>query len=244
MPPEKRKMFLLYARRPAFVYRVKLAQERITEWLSLAKNPYIAFSTGKDSTCILDLVRTQAKETPAVYFDANCAYPESETLLAEIENLIQFPTDEPLLDSLARLGLRTPLDDTMETLVYRPAKRLIARYRFDGMCYGLRAEENEGRRKHAQSHGAVFYLKRDGVTACQPIHDWTYNDVWAYIVTRNLAYCGVYDKLWDLPIDDQRVCYWACTVKRRYGRLSWLKQHYPELFNRFVARLPEIRDYV
>lgn len=244
MPPEKRKLFLLHAQRKGFQRKVDMARERVREWLGHVSNPYVAFSTGKDSTCILSLVREQRAETPAVYFDADCAYPESVSLLGQITNLIKFLTDEPFLDSLVRLGLRTPFDDTMQTLVYGPVKRLMAQYEFDGMCYGLRAEEASGRRKHALSRGAVFWHKRDSVWACMPVWDWVYQDVWAYIVTNSLSYCGVYDKLWDLPIINQRICYWAAGPPRQWGRFSWLKQHYPELFNRLAEMLPEVREYL
>jgi len=133
----------------------------------------------------------------------------------------------------------------MRTTVWNPIKRLVAEYGFDGVCYGLRAEENPATRGQlARYRGAVFQYKRDGLWACQPIHDWTYNDVWAYIVTEKLPYCGVYDRMWDMPEEDQRLSYWAGETKRRWGRWAWLKRNYPDLFNRFAAEFPEARNYV
>jgi len=228
---------------------VEQAHRRIAYWLTKVKKPYIAFSTGKDSTCILHLVREQTSDVLAVYFDADCAYPESKKMLARMENVLCFAADEPLLTTFERFG---GFDgglvlerETMRTTVWGPVKRLVEHYGFDGVAYGLRAEENPGTRgKLARYRGSVFQYKRDGLWACQPIYDWEYNDVWAFIVSSGLEYCGVYDKLWDAPEEDQRLSYWAGETKRRWGRWAWLKRNYPELFNKFAARFADARAFI
>lgn len=246
MPVLLKKQFELHARLAGFQRRLSAARQRIADWLPRVQNPYIAFSGGKDSTCILSLVREQRPQTHAVYIDADCAFPEISQLLAVTPNLIKIPASEPFLDTLARFGLdNTELEkETMRTTVYQPIKSLITEFGFDGVCYGLRAEESYGRRKHAQAHGAIFRYKRDGLWGCQPIYDWEYEDVWAFIVSRNLPYAGTYDKLWDAPKEDQRVSYWAGETKRRWGRFAWLKRNYPDLFNQLAVRIPEVRAYV
>jgi 3'-phosphoadenosine 5'-phosphosulfate sulfotransferase (PAPS reductase)/FAD synthetase len=243
-----RMRFGLYGKLRIHKWRVEQARRRITDWLKMVERPYIAFSTGKDSTCVLRLVREQAPETPAVYFDADCSFPESAAMLAETDNIIVYPALEPLLDTFRRFGGfegGPELErETMRTTVWEPIKRLLKEFDFDGCAYGLRAEESHGRATHAQVRGAVFQYKRDGLWGCQPIHDWTYDDVWAFIVSENLDYCGVYDKMWDMPEDDQRLSYWAGETKRRWGRWAFLKRNYPSLFNRFATEFPEVREYV
>lgn len=240
--------FHLYAKLRLHRWRIIQARNRIAEWLEKVSNPYIAFSTGKDSTCILHLVREQAPKMPAVYFDADCAFPESKEMLTRTENVIVYPALEPLLKTFKRFGGfggGAELErETMHTTVYEPIKRLIAEYGFDGVAYGLRAEESHGRAMHARARGAVFQYKRDGLWACQPIHDWLYDDVWAFIVTNDLPHCGVYDKMWDMPQEDQRLSYWAGETKRRWGRWAFLKRNYPDLFNHFAAEFPEVRNFV
>jgi len=245
---EVKERFLLYAQLKQHQYAVERARDRVAEWLKLVGNPYVAFSTGKDSTCVLSLVKEQAKSIPAVYFDADCSFPESRGMLAEMENIIIFPTIEPLLETFKRFGgfdAGPELErETMRTTVWEPVKRLIAQYNFDGVAYGLRAEENHGREMHAKYRGSIFQYRRDGLWGCQPIHDWAYCDVWAYIFSNNVPYCGVYDKMWDMPEEDQRLSYWAGETKRRWGRWAWLKRNYPDLFNHFAAEFPEVRAYV
>jgi phosphoadenosine phosphosulfate reductase len=247
MPEILQLQFRLYARRPVFGHRVKLAQARVTDWLTRVKNPYVAFSTGKDSTCCLHLVRMISSDVPAVYFDAASSFPESREMLANTPTLIMYQTDEPILQTLARHGLeggKSLERATMQTTVWGPIKRLISEYGFDGVCYGLRGAESYQRKIHGLSRGSIFQYKRDGIWGCQPIWDWTYDDVWAYILDNEIQYCGTYDRLWDMPREDQRLSYWAGETKRRHGRYAWLKRNYPELFNKLACAIPEVRHYV
>lgn len=240
--------FNLHARLHSYQWRVENAKRRIADWLDRVSHPYVAFSTGKDSTVTLHLVRSFAPDVPAVYFDADCSFPESTETLRQTENVIVFPALEPLLDTFERFGGfdgGAALErETMRTTVWEPIERLVAQYHFDGVAYGLRAEESQGRAMHAKFRGAVFQYKRDGLWGCQPIHDWMYDDVWAYIVSNDIPYCGVYDRMWDMPEANQRLSYWAGSTKRRWGRWAWLKRNYPELFNRFATRFPEARNYI
>lgn len=246
MPELHRKRFELYARLDIHKRKVTQSQERVTKWLKLVSRPYIAFSGGKDSTCVLALVREQA-DIPAVYIDAECCFPEVRQLIDATPNTIDFPAVEPFLDTLARFGMDSgaPLDKaTMRSTVYEPIKQMIEQYGFDGVAYGLRADECRNRAMHAYKRGAIFQYKRDGLWGCQPIWDWSYNNVWAFIVSNSLPYSGTYDLMWDAPIEDQRVSYWAGETKRRYGRWAWLKRNYPDLFAQLCKRIPEAAGYV
>lgn len=247
MPPEKQLRFELHARTAGFGRRLERARQRIGDWMRLVESPYIAFSTGKDSTIILSLVREQLPDAPAVYLDADSTFPESREMLARTENLVCFAADEPILDTLARHGLDGGADldrATMQSTVWGPISRLVAEYGFDGVALGLRADESYGRRMNAYVRGSIYQYRRDGLWACQPLWDWSYNDVWAAIVALDLDYCGVYDRMWDMPEEDQRLSYWAGETKRRWGRYAWLRRNYPELFNELAARIPEARAYV
>lgn len=238
--------FLAHARSKLHARRVKAATERVSDWLSRVQNPYIAFSTGKDSTCVRHLVHAQAPDTPSVYFDADCAFPESKAMLEGAPNLIVYQTEEPLLVTLRKHGIDgwDSLDRaTMQSTVWKPIERLIAEYGFDGVALGLRADESRHRRVHAFTRGAVYQYKRDGLWGCQPIFDWSYDDVWAYIVTNKIPYCGVYDKQWEMPEADQRISYWAGETNRQLGRYAWLRRNYPELYARLVEILPEAGRY-
>jgi 3'-phosphoadenosine 5'-phosphosulfate sulfotransferase (PAPS reductase)/FAD synthetase len=114
----------------------------------------------------------------------------------------------------------------------------------DGAAYGLRMDESKGRRLNGLVRGGIFWTDRYAVWMCQPVFRWSYNDVWAYITSNDIAYAKTYDKMWEMPESDQRVSYWAGETYRRFGRYAWLKRHYPGLWNKFVTRFPEARGYV
>lgn len=242
----------LHARLPGFERRVEKARILVSEALSKMENPYIAFSTGKDSVAMAHLVWQQNPDVLAVYFDADCAFPESKELLGRYEAagrpIISWPC-EPFLETLKRVG--GPASDkceaeTMRSTVYRPIKSLLAEYHFDGVFLGLRSEESYGRRKLAEIRGQLFWQKRDALWECLPIARWSFLDVWAYIISQGIDCCAVYDRLMELgvPPEDCRLSYWAGETKRRWGRWAILKQGWPELFNRFAAEFPEVRGYV
>ena len=242
----------LHGKLKGFSYRVRHAQEIIAEMLEKSERPYIAFSTGKDSTVMAYLVWEQAPSVPAVYFDADCAFPESKAMLARYEAggrpIIRWPC-ERFFDTLHRVGGPTSdrcENETMRSTVYRPIKSLLAEYHFDGAFIGLRSEESYGRRKLAEVRGSLFWQKRDGLWECLPVANFTYLDVWAYIVINGVDYCAVYDRQMELGLnpEDCRLSYWAGETKRRWGRWAFLKRNYPELFNQFAAEFPEVRAYV
>lgn len=246
IPDSYRTRFELHARLATFARRVSLARERVAEWLSLCERPYVSFSTGKDSVCVLALVREVAPKTPAVYWDAECGFPETYELLERTPDCRKFATDEPMLETLRRCGLRggEVETETMRTTVWNPVRRFLKESGCDGAAYGLRAEESRGRRMNALARGGVFYAKQYGVWMCQPVWDWSYADVWAFIVTRGLDYCKTYDQMWDMPEREQRISYWAGETNREWGRFAWLKRNYPQLWNRLVEAVPEASTYV
>lgn len=246
MPPLTRERFLLYSRLGEHRARVRRSLAHIEEWLTLAQRPYISLSGGKDSTCVLHLVRSIAPEVPAVYWDADCAFPEVSELIDATPNCVRYKTDEPFLDTLARFGAHGGSDlenETMRTTVYGPVKRWIAETQSDGCAYGLRQEESRGRRMLGRTRGVVFFSAQYQVWMCQPVTHWTYNDVWAYIVSNDVPYAGTYDRMWEMPEREQRISYWAGETNRQNGRWAWLKRNYPDLFNRLCEVLPDARTY-
>lgn len=117
---------------------------------------------------------------------------------------------------------------------------------YDGVFLGLRRDESVERRLHLSTLGPLFLAKSDGFWHCNPIHDWEWQDVWAYILSRNLDYNRAYDKLEDMgiPPDKQRIGPLAVSRVLEYGQMAILKRGWPDLFNRFAAEHPEARQYV
>lgn len=242
--------FAAHGRLAPFTRRVEQSRQAVREALTHCRNPYIAYSAGKDSTCVASLVWEQRPETPAVYFDAACAYPEVTALLDRLEakgrRIIKFQC-RPFLDILKQYGLFSGAveEATMRYTVYEPVQELYRRFDFDAVFLGLRAEESPGRKAMLNHYSQTFVRKSDGRLEVNPIGRWSFADVWAFIVSQDLDYCAAYDKLFDmgLPEADCRISYWAGETKRRWGRYEALRRGWPELWQRLCDEVPDARHF-
>jgi len=69
--------------------KVNLSLSRIKHWYDQwYGNVYVAFSGGKDSTVLLNLVRSLYKEVPAVFVDTGLEYPEIREFVKSIDNVV------------------------------------------------------------------------------------------------------------------------------------------------------------
>lgn len=116
---------------------------------------------------------------------------------------------------------------------------------YDGVFLGLREEESNVRRIHLRIMGSMFYCQSDAFYHCNPIHDWSWQDVWAFILTNGIDYNRAYDKLEEMGIEpkNQRIGPLAVERVLQFGQLVILKRGWPDLFNRFAAEHPEARNY-
>jgi 3'-phosphoadenosine 5'-phosphosulfate sulfotransferase (PAPS reductase)/FAD synthetase len=218
--------------------RVDQARRIVDGALITMRAPYMALSGGKDSTVVYDLVREQLPDIPAVWSDDEWWLPET---LEYIQRLQQ-----------ARLDVRQIRTKTRHTDWFQcqgdweDLQDYARQHQFDGVFLGLRQEESNARRMHLRTFGSLFWAKKDQVWHCNPIGAWTWQDVWAYILTKGIDYNRAYDRLDEIGIEPQYQRIGPLAVERvlRLGQLVVLKRGWPELFNRFAAEHPEARLYV
>lgn len=68
--------------------KIQLSQNRIKHWLDQSGGQcYVAFSGGKDSTVLLDLVRDISPDVPAVFVDTGLEYPEIRAFVKQTKNV-------------------------------------------------------------------------------------------------------------------------------------------------------------
>jgi phosphoadenosine phosphosulfate reductase len=242
----------LHARLPAFKRRVARAQEIIREGLSICRKPYVAFSGGKDSEVVLHLVIQQKPDVNVIWLHQGAEFPDTEEIvhrLAREWNLnlhIEYvrPGLLELLEEYGAYGLpaRTPYrqGDITRRLIREPSLKVAKEFGFDGIFMGLRREESRQRRFVKPSR----LVKYDGLWHINPIFDWTGADVWAYINSLELPYNAVYDKTRFQTREELRVTPWAGGTAKTVGRFQFLRYYYPELWNEFARRFPNVRAYV
>ena len=70
--------------------KILMTKERIRNWINEygEDGVYISFSGGKDSTVLLDLVRQNYPDIPAVFIDTGLEYPEIREFVKKFDNVI------------------------------------------------------------------------------------------------------------------------------------------------------------
>lgn len=68
--------------------KIQMTKQRIRQWYEhFDGHVYVSFSGGKDSTVLLDLVRSIYPEVPAVFSDTGLEYPEIRDFVKTIDNV-------------------------------------------------------------------------------------------------------------------------------------------------------------
>lgn len=147
---------------------------------------YVAFSGGKDSTVVYDLVK-RAGVRATFHFHITCVDPPE--LVRFVRTFADVEMEHPI-ENMWQMIRRKRLPPTRHI---RYCCDMLKEHRGAGctVVTGVRWAESSRRAKRKMVEACYqdkskWYL--------HPIIDWGDGDVWAYIRTRGLRYCSLYDE--------------------------------------------------
>ena len=216
---------------------------------------YVSFSGGKDSVTVVHLARTVCPTVPVVWFDSGLEYPDNRTYIDRIAsawglNLHVIPAVPDALTLLEETGVWNHTADHQtnpinfhDTLITVPSTTAHERFGA-GELSGLRVDESIARRRLlASRHG--HYTRKTGAQVYAPIWDWRARDVHAYHATHKIPENPVYTQYRAVGAPEQyaRVGLVLDGNALNYGRVTWLKAAYPDVYHTLLARLPRLSEW-
>lgn len=179
--PEDREIGRLRARSSGYRKRVDAALRLIEEALTKHAPMYVAFSCGKDSAVMFDLVR----EVDPTVEGRFVRWPETRWIDA-FDDVLEAWRDRGAIVTVLDLA-RGSLSENVPDRWLRLRETSPSR----GSFIGLRAEESSARRITLGVHG-LLHVGRDGFARCCPIGRWQLADVAARVVENDLPMLSAY----------------------------------------------------
>jgi len=189
MERQWREFFCSWASTPLYRAALDEARSTITEALATHRQPYVAYSGGKDSTVLVHLVLAQAPDTLVLHWDYGRSF-------------VPQPVYREIIENARRLGVRNLRVETspLYANLGRRATNVLGRHYigrllprlaqegYDLAFVALRSEESVKRRHRIAARRSLGPIEE-----CWPLASWSWCDVWAYIVTNDLRYLSLYD---------------------------------------------------
>jgi phosphoadenosine phosphosulfate reductase len=222
--------------------KIDSSEKLIQRVLSENKNPVVACSFGKNSMVVLHLVKKFFSDVPVLFNDTLMEYPETYIYKKKItkEWNLKVINTKPIksfwwvvenygFPLFSRKGHRDASKNCCRYLKEYPIDKMLREYKWDLYFTGLSRHESRLREFSARKYGNYFYSKRSNHWKCHPIQDWTNEDVWGYHKIFKIPSNPFYEKSVPQGFELRTGC-WCCTIPIKYGKIEFLRRHYPMLW--------------
>ncbi len=157
----------------------------------------VAFSGGKDSTALLDLIRRDVPDIPLLFADTSVKFPETYRFMDRLRQEwgLNLHTARNEWD---RTQWERSKVDCCYRLKVEPFNKLVTDLGLDAVFVAIRRDEHPARSeaRYVDDVGGVTHIERVEYDhkRVHPLLDWAEEDVWAYIREHDLPYNPLYDQ--------------------------------------------------
>lgn len=247
-------LYTTHASTSAYQRKVEKASVVIKEFLSHDIKSYGSISGGKDSTAMMHLINqidpsiSFVSEKDDMDFPNELDYMDSLrerydlnlTIISPPVKLWDVVMDHNFMEDIHSKGT-----NFSDTYFYSLLRNYQEQHGFKGVFLGLRAGESKGRKFNYMTNGAIYFNKSWQQTVCQPLAEWTAQDVFAYLFSNEIPILDVYFKTKFVGTPEKIRKSWILpSAQANRGQALWLKYYYPEIFRRLAIINPQIRTYV
>lgn len=224
-------------------FKVKQAREIMRTAVKLfSGNLPVAFSGGKDSLVVLHIALEVNPEIPVLYNNTTVEFPETLMYVKSLEedwnlNLYMTHCETPFLSAVRNRGWATHENRwCCKPYKEQPAYEFLLSHGFQAEITGTTRTESIYRRSLSP---IKIPKKEPRIIRVNPIYDWNYWEVWAYINSNNLPYNPLYDKGY------RRIGCWCCPINgwTHYRRLKKTHKKLYNFLKNFRPEHPQVKIF-
>jgi len=175
--------------------------ELIEKVIKNHKFPVVAFSGGKDSTVVLDLVRKINPDVLGVFCNTGVQAKSTYEYVRRVDNVEWLKPEKTFWQCVDEKGFPEMKGKSTNRMGYccyhlkeKPMKKFIKKEDIDFIFTGLTMGESRQRMMFLKSWGNYGYVKSWKCFKCHPISVWDEDDVWNYIRGNGIDYNLGYDR--------------------------------------------------
>jgi len=176
-------------------YEKRSAEELLAWAVNQFPRPVLACSFGAEDVVLVDMLQNIAPHVPIFYLDTDLHFRETYETRDRLEQHygIRFIKVSPALtlkqqkEAYGDELWRKDPDQCCKIRKVDPLAQVLKQY--DAWITGIRREQSPTRANAKK----VEYDVKFGLMKCNPLADWTSEDVWRYIRTRQLIYNPLHD---------------------------------------------------
>lgn len=152
----------------------------------------VAWTGGKDSTCLLHLIRLHYNgNIPLKIFNIDTSVKFKEiyefiSILRKQWNLNVISLKHPDAENIVKTAKNR--EECCKLLKIDILKQAIKDYKIKALFTGIRWDEHPARANEK------FFSEQDDHVRINPILHFTRKDIWNYIINNNIPYCSLYDE--------------------------------------------------